>query len=78
LAFPDLRQVPRPLPHHRQNDTHSRNAPQKRFAFRRAGRAATATPPARARGASLNHLGKKCFAFSFLDRPNIPDILAKL
>lgn len=29
-------------------------------------------------GASLNHLGKKCFAFSSLDKPNIPDILAKL
>jgi len=28
-------------------------------------------------GASLNHLGKKCFAFSSLDRSNIPDILAK-
>ena len=32
----------------------------------------------RARGASLNHLGKKCFAFSSLDKSNIPDILAKL
>ena len=29
-------------------------------------------------GASLNHLGKKCFAFSSLDNSNIPDILAKL
>ena len=29
-------------------------------------------------GASLNHLGKKCFAFSSLDKSNIPDILAKL
>ena len=28
-------------------------------------------------GASLNHLGKKCFALSSLDRSNIPDILAK-
>ena len=28
--------------------------------------------------ASLNHLGKKCFAFSSLDKSNIPDILAKL
>ena len=28
-------------------------------------------------GASLNHLGKKCFAFSSLDKSNIPDILAK-
>ena len=27
-------------------------------------------------GASLNHLGKKCFAFSSLDKSNIPDILA--
>ena len=29
-------------------------------------------------GASLNHLGKRCFAFSSLDKSNIPDILAKL
>ena len=29
-------------------------------------------------GASLNHLGKKCFAFSSLDQSNIPDILAKI
>ena len=29
-------------------------------------------------GASLNHLGKKCFAFASLDKSNIPDILAKL
>jgi uncharacterized protein (DUF1786 family) len=29
-------------------------------------------------GASLNHLGKKCFAFSSLDTSNIPDILAKI
>ena len=29
-------------------------------------------------GASLNHLGKKCFAFSSLDKSNVPDILAKL
>ncbi len=29
-------------------------------------------------GASLNHLGKKCFAFSTLDKSNIPDILAKI
>ena len=29
-------------------------------------------------GASRNHLGKKCFAFSSLDKSNIPDILAKI
>ena len=29
-------------------------------------------------GASLNHLGKKCFAFSSMDKSNIPDILAKI
>ena len=29
-------------------------------------------------GASLNYLGKKCFAFSSLDKSNIPDILAKV
>ena len=29
-------------------------------------------------GASLNHLGKKCFAFSSLDKSNIPDIHAKI
>jgi len=29
-------------------------------------------------GASFNHLGKKCFAFSSLDKSNIPDILAKI
>ena len=29
-------------------------------------------------GASLNHLCKKCRAFSFLDKSNIPDILAKV
>ena len=29
-------------------------------------------------GASLNHLGKRCFAFSSLDKSNIPDILAKV
>ena len=29
-------------------------------------------------GASLNHLGKKCFAFSSLDKSNIPDVLAKM
>ena len=29
-------------------------------------------------GASLNHLGKKCFPFSSLDKSNIPDILAKI
>ncbi|MBO5905352.1 MAG: ORF6N domain-containing protein, partial [Kiritimatiellae bacterium] len=29
-------------------------------------------------GASLNHLGKKCFAFSSLDKSNISDILAKI
>ena len=29
--------------------------------------------------ATLNdHLGKKCFAFSSLDKSNIPDILAKI
>ena len=28
-------------------------------------------------GASLNNLGKKCFAFSSLDKSNIPDVLAK-
>ncbi len=26
----------------------------------------------------LNHLGKKCFTFSSLDKSNIPDILAKV
>ena len=29
-------------------------------------------------GASLNYLGKKFFAFSSLDKSNIPDILAKI
>ena len=29
-------------------------------------------------GASFNHLGKKCFAFSSMDKTNIPDILAKI
>ena len=29
-------------------------------------------------GASLNYLGKRCFAFSSLDKSNIPDILARL
>ncbi len=29
-------------------------------------------------GASLNYLGKKCFAFSSLDKSNIPDIVARL
>ena len=29
-------------------------------------------------GASLNHLGKRCFAFSSMDKANIPDILAKI
>ena len=29
-------------------------------------------------GASLNHLGKKCFAFSSMDKSNIPDIVAKI
>ena len=29
-------------------------------------------------GASLNHLGKRCFAFASLDKSNIPDILAKI
>ncbi len=27
---------------------------------------------------SLNHLGKKCFVFSSLDKSNIPDTLAKI
>ena len=29
-------------------------------------------------GASLNHLGKKCFAFSSLDKSNIPSIMARI
>ena len=29
-------------------------------------------------GASLNYLGKRCFAFSSLDKSNIPDILARI
>jgi len=29
-------------------------------------------------GASLNHLGKRCFAFSAMDASNIPDIMAKI
>ena len=29
-------------------------------------------------GASFNHLGKRCFAFSSMDKSNIPDILAKI
>ena len=29
-------------------------------------------------GASLNHLGKKCFAFSSMDKSYIPDILARI
>jgi len=29
-------------------------------------------------GASLNHLGKRCFAFSSMDASNIPGILAKI
>ena len=29
-------------------------------------------------GASLNHFGKKCFAFSSMDKSNIPDIVAKI
>ena len=29
-------------------------------------------------GASLNHLGKKCFAFSSLDKSNIPFIMARI
>jgi len=29
-------------------------------------------------GASLNYLGKRCFAFATLDKSNIPDILAKI
>ena len=28
--------------------------------------------------APLNHLGKKCFAISSLDKSNIPDIIAKI
>ena len=27
---------------------------------------------------SLNHLGKKCFSFSSMDKSNIPDIVAKI
>ena len=44
------------------------------------GRFAEGKPVGRSsvRGASLNHLGKKCFAFSSLDKSNIPDILAKM
>ena len=30
------------------------------------------------RKSNLNHLGKKCFAFSSMDKSNIPDILAKI
>ena len=29
-------------------------------------------------GASLNFLGKRCFAFASLDKSNIPEILAKI
>ena len=29
-------------------------------------------------GASLNHLGKKCFAFASMDKSNIPDIIARI
>ena len=29
-------------------------------------------------GASPNYLGKKCFAFSLLDKSNIPDIMANI
>ena len=29
-------------------------------------------------GASLSHLGKKCFAFSSMDKSNIPDVVAKI
>ena len=29
-------------------------------------------------GTSLNHLGKRCFAFASLDKSNIPDIVAKI
>ncbi len=29
-------------------------------------------------GATLNHLGKRCFAFSSMDKSNIPDIVAKI
>ena len=29
-------------------------------------------------GASLNHLGKKCFTFSSMDKSNSPDIVAKM
>ena len=54
------------------------NAPQKRLRFGgKICRRQTRRAPKRPR-ASLNHLGKKCFAFSSLDKSNIPDILAKL
>ena len=29
-------------------------------------------------GASFNFLGKKCFAFSSMDKSNIPGIIAKI
>jgi len=29
-------------------------------------------------GASLNHLGKRCFAFSTMDASFVPDIMAKI
>ena len=54
------------------------NAPQKRLRFGgKICRRQTRRAPKRPR-ASLNHLGKKCFAFSSLDKSNIPDILAKI
>ncbi len=54
------------------------NAPQKRLRFGgKICRRQTRRAPKRPR-ASLNYLGKKCFAFSSLDKSNIPDILAKL
>ena len=54
------------------------NAPQKRLRFGgKICRRQTRRAPKRPR-ASLNHLGKKCFVFSSLDKSNIPDILAKM
>ena len=53
-------------------------APQKRLRFGgKICRRQTRRAPKRPR-ASLNYLGKKCFAFASLDKSNIPDILAKL
>ena len=54
------------------------NAPQKRLRFGgKICRRQTRRAPKRPR-ASLNYLGKRCFAFSSLDKSNIPDILAKI